>query len=87
MALCYIGWAMEPLRTDFLFARPSLLSGIARVLDLFGLFDSYNESRDGKEADAKAMYSDWSMTGSDLQIATLSIRQQSDQLKLEFPKE
>ena len=26
--------------TDFLFAKPSFLSGVARVLDLFGTFDS-----------------------------------------------
>ena len=54
------------LRTDFLYARPSWLSGLARVLDLFGVFDSYNESRNPREADARAMYSDWRIVGQDI---------------------
>ena len=57
---------MNRFRTDFLFAQPSFLSGLARVLDLFGLFDSYNESRTGAEADARAIYADWAMVGQDL---------------------
>lgn len=57
---------MDRVRTDFLFAQPSFLSGFARLLDLFGLFDSYNESRSPKEADAKAMYADWRITGQDI---------------------
>lgn len=55
------------IQTDFLFARPSFLSGLARVLDVFGTFDSYNESRSGDEADIKAMFADWRITGQDLQ--------------------
>ena len=60
---------MNRLRTDFLFARPSFLSGFARVLDLFGVFDSYNQSRTPEEADAKAMYSDWRIVGQDIMDA------------------
>jgi hypothetical protein len=78
---------MGTLRTDFLFATPSFLSGIARVLDIFGIFDSYNESRDGKEADAKAMFSDWSMVGYDLKSAAYSIPENPNQLRLNFPAE
>ena len=37
------------------------------MLDLFGTFDSYNESRTGDEADTKAMFADWRVTGQDLQ--------------------
>lgn len=57
---------MDRLCTDFLFARPSFLSGIARVLDIFGIFDSYNQSRNGQEADAIAIRSDWAMVGQDI---------------------
>ena len=57
---------MNRLQTDFLFARPSFLSGVARILDLFGVFDSYNLSRTPEEADARAMYSDWRIVGQDI---------------------
>lgn len=54
------------LQTGFLFAKPSFISGAARLLDLFGLFDEYNESLTEKHADNLALFSDWSMVGSDL---------------------
>jgi len=56
----------DRVQTDFLFAQPSFLSGLARLLDLFGVFDSYNQSRTPEEADAKAMYADWRVTGQDI---------------------
>lgn len=49
--------------SDFLFAQPSAASGVARVLDLWGLFDNYNVSRSGRHADARAMYNDWRSVG------------------------
>ena len=49
----------------FPFATPSFLSGMARTLDLFATFDSYNTSS-GEEADARAIRSDWYMVGTDL---------------------
>ena len=52
--------------SDFLFARPSLASGAARVLDFMGLFDFYNVSRSEREADARATYADWRAVGSDM---------------------
>lgn len=52
--------------TDFLFAQPSLLTGMARTFDLFGLFDSYNQSLTGAEADRRALYCDFAMVGQDL---------------------
>lgn len=56
-------------RTDFLFARSSFLSGVARVLDMFGTFDRYNVSRTPEEADAHAIASDWQMVGYDMRTA------------------
>ena len=56
--------------SDFLFARPSALSGVSRTLDLGGIFDSYNESSNGLEADAKAMFADWCSVGDSLVMAS-----------------
>ena len=55
--------------TDFLFARPSLLEGIGRNIDLFGIMNSYNNSRSGQEADKKAFYNDWLSVYKDLNKA------------------
>ncbi len=52
--------------TDFLFAEPGFASGAASVLDLAGLFNQYNQSRDGTEADEKALLNDWYNVGQDL---------------------
>ena len=57
------------MRTDFLFAQPTFLSGIGRLVDLFGLFDDYNQSRTEAEADAQGLYSDFRITGEDLLFA------------------
>ncbi len=55
--------------TDFLFAQPSFVSGAARLLDLYGLFDRYNESATTFEADYRALLSDWCMVGQDIRNA------------------
>lgn len=54
------------VKSDFLFAQPSLSSGAARVFDLFGQFDEYNESATPLEADAKAIAADWLIVGQDI---------------------
>jgi hypothetical protein len=51
---------------DFLFARPSLLEGIGRNIDLFGLMNNYNYSKSGAEADMKALINDWAAVYGDL---------------------
>lgn len=62
---------IEEVRSDFLFARPSLWSGLARWLDLSGRFDFYNISPDGETADALALYADWRTVGQELRRACL----------------
>jgi hypothetical protein len=57
------------VRTDFLFAQPSFMSGAASVLDLWGQFPEYNESATPEEADASAIFSDWCLVGQDLWTA------------------
>lgn len=58
------------MKSLFLCADPSLLSGAARIIDMGGVFDVYNTCSSGDEADAKAIYCDWAITGQDLQQAT-----------------
>jgi hypothetical protein len=53
-------------RTDYLFAMPSFWSGFARGIDLFGVFDSYNDSESDAEADRRALASDWEVVWQDL---------------------
>jgi hypothetical protein len=55
--------------TDSLFARPSFVSGAARVLDMGGTFDEYNSSETSDEADARALWGDWAVVGEDMRIA------------------
>ena len=57
---------MEKVKTDFLFAQPSLMSGASRVLDLWATFDDYNRSDTPFEADAKAIAADWIVVGQDV---------------------
>lgn len=54
------------VRTDFLVARPSFWSGMGRLLDLWGKYDEYNVSETPDQADQRALYSDWRITGQDL---------------------
>jgi hypothetical protein len=60
---------MGKFKSDFLVSSPSLVSGAGRLLDWCGQFDEYNASRNGTEADTKAMASDWGMVGDDLRAA------------------
>jgi hypothetical protein len=64
--------------SDYLFAQPSFLTGMGRVLDLGGVFDDYNTSETEAEAESKAMLSDWAAVGQDLADAmgTVSERAQ-----------
>ena len=57
--------------TQRLFATPSLTEGIGRIFDFFSLFESYNIDKTEKEADTKAIYSDWKAVGEDLRFALI----------------
>ena len=53
-------------------ATPSFLSGMARVLDLFGVFDAPPPCHCdlcAAQADARAVYSDWRAVGEDISRA------------------
>lgn len=57
------------IKSDFLVGQPSLVSGAARLFDLYGLYDEYNISPSEAQADAMATFADWMTTGNDLQEA------------------
>lgn len=55
--------------SDFLFAMPSFIGGISRILDFGSTLNVYNDSQNEEEADFKASYSDWYLVGSDIKGA------------------
>ncbi len=55
--------------SDYLFARPSLLEGIARNIDLFGTLNEYNTSSSSIEADLQAHYNDLACLQKDMSYA------------------
>jgi len=59
----------DKVKSGFLYADPSFLSGVSRTLDLFGTYDAYNISRTPSEADTCALAADWIVTGQDIQDA------------------
>lgn len=61
-------WATAPghVRSDFLFVQPSGLHGVARLMDLSGMYDCYNRSMTPAHADAQALWADFAVTGDDL---------------------
>jgi hypothetical protein len=74
------------MSTDFLFASPSFLTGVARLFDLAGVFDSYNESLGPDRADALATFADWRTTGEDLARVMAAYREEAapQQLRLDL---
>jgi hypothetical protein len=60
---------VNKVRSSFLFSAPSVVSGAARVLDLYGVYDAYNASSTENEADFKALLSDWRIVGQDIVFA------------------
>lgn len=56
----------SPMDSDFLFAQPSVLAGIASIIDITGSFDQYNTTT---LADELALRADWEIVGNDLRTA------------------
>lgn len=57
--------------SDFLFARPSFVGGIARILDMGGTLKIYNNSPTEEIADMRALASDWRAVANEL-IASIT---------------
>lgn len=58
--------------SDLLFARPSFVEGMARVVDLGGTLEEYNGSPTPEQADFYALRADWRQVGDDLVAAITS---------------
>jgi hypothetical protein len=61
-------------RTFYLYARPSFVTGIARLFDFGATINVYNESRSEEEADAIALEQDWKAIGDDLRKAVIQYK-------------
>lgn len=55
--------------STLLFAKPSFVRGMGRAIDLGATRDVYNDSKSPKEADTKALRTDWVATGKDIRKA------------------
>lgn len=53
-------------KTSFLLPKNDFLVGLGSVLNIAGSYFDYNYSKSEKEADYKAMYSDWENVGEDI---------------------
>jgi hypothetical protein len=60
---------MGKFTSEFLFARPSFLEGVGRILDFAGFMTEYNSSQTTEEADLKALRTDWAILGNDMRSA------------------
>lgn len=56
-------------RSGFLYARPRGIFGVARFLDFGASFDDYNGSPSEADADARAIWADWTAVGDVIQQA------------------
>ncbi len=56
-------------RSGRLFTNPSFAEGMSRALDILGSQDMYNEDSTPKEADSRALFSDWASVGDHLILA------------------
>ncbi len=59
-----------------LYAEPSFLEGMARVVDIGGTLQTYNVSKTEQEADIAAMKNDWRAVGEDIQTSIADYEQQ-----------
>ena len=54
-------------KTDFLFSSPSFWNGVGSVFNIRGNYYLFNYSPSGKEADLRALESDWGMVKQDFE--------------------
>jgi hypothetical protein len=64
--------------TDLLYAQPTFLEGIGRLVDFAGTLDDYNVSASPAEADRLAMASDCWAGGEDMKKAVASFAHQNE---------
>ena len=52
--------------STFLFAKPSMAEGVARIFDFAGALNQYNTTPNGAAADRRALDADWLAVASDI---------------------
>lgn len=67
--------------TTYLYARPSFVEGLARLIDFGNTLQQYNSTPTAQQADALAMELDWYAVGQDLKNAMLEF----DELQSKLP--
>lgn len=72
--------------SDYLAAKPSILEGIARIMDLGGTMQVYrvytrNDSSNPDSADYLAIYQDFAQIGNDMRSAIGTIEKEISPLK------
>jgi hypothetical protein len=66
---------IKKYRTDFLFPTPSFLIGAGSVFNIAGNYFNFNYSSSDKEADNKAIMSDWGVIGQDISSAETQLNE------------
>ena len=61
-----------------LYARPSFLEGISRLIDFTGSLNTYNSSRTPEEADFRAILSDWEAVGFEILNAAKNFEHENE---------
>lgn len=51
--------------SGFLYAAPSTLEGVGRLIDFGNTLTEWNQSLSGEQADALALFADWRAVGAD----------------------
>lgn len=72
---CYTSHMKNIYSSSRLFAEPSFLEGMSRMLDLGATLQDYNISETEQEADTKALRSDWRAVGEDLKFSIKNYEQ------------
>lgn len=67
--------------SDYLVAKPSILEGIARIMDLGGTMQVCNDSSNPDSADYLAFYQDFVQVGNDMRSAIGTIEKEISPLK------
>ncbi|MEH1777066.1 hypothetical protein [Nostoc sp.] len=66
--------------SSYLYARPSLIEGVARMVDFGNRLQVYNTSLSSEQADYLALLSDWVVVGNDLKKAMAEFKEAESQI-------
>jgi GTPase SAR1 family protein len=65
------------VKNTSMFPVPSVISGIASIIDLGCTYTSHNRNATSEETDENAIFSDWAVTGQDLISAARRVREKN----------